>query len=508
MTEFTYEDFLKTKIPYLEVLDFLENGLTYTQAADLMQKQAEEVGFDAKSFRKILREVKAEHERNERRLQLIGTDDLDPEQFLTDDGKAVVDAKIVNFLLDRLDIVNLNGRILAYTDGYYQNYDDKIKSIISKLIPDRLRKARTITGIFELLRIDAPHKQYDQMNQQPKSMICFRDCMLDAKTLERYDHSPHFLCTNQIAHNAPDLTARPTDRITANWMNWAVPDPADREILLAFAGLCMTTDVSFEVFLLLEGDGGNGKSVFLNNVSCAIGNAESNISNVPLDKLLSNRFSTAQLLGKVANICGDLKSRAIPDSTEVKLLTGEDGCNVEFKGQDSFSIHLYSKLLFSINGLPIIEDDKSGAFFRRLRVVRFKRKPDRVDTTLGQKLQNDIDWFIWHAVHALNRAYHTADGRFTNSPNSIAAVQQMRNDSDTVAAWLSDCIVVDRNAKNRTPRSEWYRLYQNYCEKADRVACKKNEFNRRMSPYERKVGVLCYPDLRWKPDAEYSPLSP
>lgn len=503
---YTYEDFSSSKIPYLAVLEHESDGLTLTQAQEAMQKQAERVGWSARSFRQTLREVQSDQRKKDRRSMLAGLPAMDPEQFLSDDGKTVVDARIVNFLLEGLDIINLDGRLFLYDTGYFRNGEDRLRRIIARLIPDRLRKARVINGVFDLLKIEADHKHIDQMNRMDRGVICFRDCMLDTRTLERFDHDPSYLCLNQIPHAAP-AQEEPEAGITAEWLSWAIPDPSDRELLLAFAGLCLCPDRKFQVFLLLEGAGGNGKSVYLNNVAFAVGNPAENISNVPLEKLTASRFSAACLSGKLANICGDIRTRAIPDTNQIKQITGDDTIDAEYKGKDPFSFRPYAKQLFSINGLPVIEDDKTGAFFRRLRVVRFERTPEHVDPELGDKLEDDIAWFIWNSVQALHRSYCTLDGRFTDSPNSRRAVQEMRNESDTVAAWLSDCIEIAPGTQNRTSRGDWYNLYLTYCEKADRTPCRKNEFIKRMKPHERKSGVLCYPDLKWRSDAEFSAIS-
>lgn len=502
--EFTYEDFLTSRIPYLEVLS-PDNGLTPKQAEILMEQQAQKCGLSQSQFRGILRDVRIEYERKEHNAKLSELGDYDPEQFCNEKG--IVHAKIVDCILENLSILNLSGTLYGYFGGCYIKAEDKLSWIIDRMMPERYRRARTNKEIKELLKIEAPKKSIDDMNVAPRGMICFRDCMFNAKTLERFPHSEEYLCTNQIPHNAPSETA-PQDGITKAWLCQAVPDAADREVLLAFAGLCLSPDRSFQTSLFLVGDGGNGKGVFLENVTCAVG--KDNVSNKPLEKLCSSRFASAGLVGKIANICGDLSVTALPETSEFKRVTGEDYLDAEEKGKDAFSFRPYAKFLWSLNGLPIVRDDKSGAFARRLRIIKFAYKPKVEDAELKQKLSGDIEWFIWHSVRALHRAYNTADGKFTNSPNSIVLVREMEKDSDTVKAWLYDCIDTDYkpDGKPSFRRQEWHEKYVSYCEKTDRMPCKQTEFYKRMKKYEKKSnGYYYYPSIRWKPDSEYPIIS-
>lgn len=63
MLTYTYEDFAKTKIPYLDVIERHHDdlrSLTPAQAEISMIERAKEVGFDEKLFMRILRDVKKE----------------------------------------------------------------------------------------------------------------------------------------------------------------------------------------------------------------------------------------------------------------------------------------------------------------------------------------------------------------------------------------------------------------------------------------------------------------
>ena len=74
-------------------------------------------------------------------------------------------------------------------------------------------------------------------------------------------------------------------------------------VLQEWFGYTLLCDGRFQKFLLMVGEGRNGKGVIQNLWVQMLG-AE-NVAHVSLDQL-SGRFAMQPLLGKMANICGDL----------------------------------------------------------------------------------------------------------------------------------------------------------------------------------------------------------
>ena len=93
-----------------------------------------------------------------------------------------------------------------------------------------------------------------------------------------------------------------------------------------------------------------GKSTLLSIVQEILLGSD-NVSNIPWQSL-SDRFKTAELFGKLANIFADLPSKSIDDNGMFKALTGEDYITAERKNKDPFSFRPYARLLFSCNEIP------------------------------------------------------------------------------------------------------------------------------------------------------------
>ncbi|WP_242865019.1 phage/plasmid primase, P4 family, partial [Clostridium botulinum] len=153
------------------------------------------------------------------------------------------------------------------------------------------------------------------------------------------------------------------------------------------------------------GGGSNGKSTLLEVLNELLG--EENIASVSLEEL-NHRFKTFQLEGKLANIGDDISNKYIEDnSTFKKLVTGEK-VNVERKGRDPFDFKNYSKLIFSANELPRI-NDLSGGLKRRLIFIpfnaTFSKKDKDYDPFILDKLTSHeaMEYLLKLALEGLNR---------------------------------------------------------------------------------------------------------
>ena len=123
--------------------------------------------------------------------------------------------------------------------------------------------------------------------------------------------------------------------------------------------------------VLLLGSGGNGKSKYLAIVSALLGAA--NVASVPVQVFGENRFASAELFGKLANVAGDLDARAIKRSDVFKMITGGDPIMAERKNCHPFSFVSFALPLFSANEPPI-SSDQTQAWFDRWLILPMERR--------------------------------------------------------------------------------------------------------------------------------------
>ena len=94
---------------------------------------------------------------------------------------------------------------------------------------------------------------------------------------------------------------------------------SDGPLMLKDIGYCLIRDNRLQKDLMCVGDEDNGKSVMLKIISQFLG--RENISSKTLHSLVNDRFATADLHGKLANIFADLSAKRLPDIEAFKVLS-------------------------------------------------------------------------------------------------------------------------------------------------------------------------------------------
>ncbi len=214
---------------------------------------------------------------------------------------------------------------------------------------------------------------------------------------------------------------------------------------------------------LLLGEGSNGKSTYLAAVMRGLGRA--NCTSVTLQALETNRFASARLVGKLANICADLPSTHLQETSVFKALTGDEGqITAEYKHKDSFEFEPYCQLVFSANHPPR-SSDASHAFFRRWVVAPF----DRTFEEGAQLPREELDRMLaapGELSGMLNKALDALPGLrrngFTESQKMRAAWEELRSMTDPVSVWIFGYAVVDKNAY--VPKQELRAAYNEYAQ--------------------------------------------
>jgi putative DNA primase/helicase len=209
----------------------------------------------------------------------------------------------------------------------------------------------------------------------------------------------------------------------------------------------MTADTSIQKAILLEGEGGNGKSTFLRAVIAFLG--RHNVASLSLQKLEADRFAAARLVGKLANICPDLPSEHLTGTSMFKAITGGDIITAEYRYHDSFEFIPFARLVFSANHLPR-SSDGSPAFFDRWIVIPF-RQSFRGTTeeiprgVLDARLADpqELSGVLNKALAVLPRLREKG---FTVSASMRQAAEEFRQTTDPLAVWLDRNTVEHQDA--------------------------------------------------------------
>ena len=212
---------------------------------------------------------------------------------------------------------------------------------------------------------------------------------------------------------------------------------------------------------VIVGAASAGKSVLLRVLNDVL-LGRRNVSNVSW-QALNERFKTAEVFGKLANIFADLPTKNIDDHGIFKALVGEDYLTVEKKNKNPFSFQSSARLLFSCNSIPKNYGDRSEGFYRRLVILRFKYTvpKEKRDPELLEKFRMEADGIFLFALEGLRRLM---GNRYIFSETQVNAdeLQQYKEESDSVLSFVKDCC--ELSAEHSVGSTELFHAYKGYCE--------------------------------------------
>ena len=392
-----------------------------------------------------------------------------------DTGKitGVYDYEILTEIMKK-DALFVIGKVPFIYDGGYYKQDTSgaiLTSMIQQYIYPQYIKSSTLKRIYDLfIKKVELLSEFDDMNTYPDHWVPFQNGFYDPISQNMIKHDPRFRATNQIPMNFFPDEKPPGDHIE-EWLHFAVEKDDNREMLLQYFGYCHTPDTRQQKFLVFVGEGGTGKSTMIRLLEKILGMR--NLSSISLVEL-TQRFAAYGLMGKMVNSCADLEVTALEDTTRLKKLLGEDTTTAEAKGKDGVSFHNYAKMVFSTNELPIVKNERTNGFYRRLLVLPMNRVPPVQRADLFENLEKELPYFVHLCMDALTRMYQ--NGRIAESADSKEAIGRLRMDSDTVEAFL----VEDEHKApgERAERGQLFSAYQRYCTETERQALNRNNFYR------------------------------
>lgn len=360
--------------------------------------------------------------------------------------------KFSEYLKNEHHIIKINNQLHIYKDGIYQNGNTIIEGEMIKHISNLNRAKRK--EVLDYLNISITENKY----QSHANLIAFNNGIYNIIDDSFIDFSPEYVITNKIPWdynpNAYSKLADETlDKIACH-------DPEIRNLLEEVIGYTFYRRNELGKAFILIGDKSNGKSTYLDMIATILG--EENISALDL-KELGERFKTAELFGKLANIGDDIGDEFIPNPSVFKKLVTGDRINVERKGQDPFDFNNYSKLLFSANNIPRMKD-RTGAVQRRLIIIPFNAKFSKDDPDYRPYIkyelreEESIQYLINVGLKGLKRILENR--QFTKSSKVEKELAEYEEANNPVVGFVKEA-GLDSILDNTT--KEVYLRYQAYC---------------------------------------------
>lgn len=260
-------------------------------------------------------------------------------------------------------------------------------------------------------------------------------------------NSSDFLALGSVPYSYDPSAACP---IFSQFLNTAQPEPDAQKFLMEWLGYNLIQDTKQGKFLVMVGEGANGKSVCCLVLRELLG--EHNVTAVGLEAFSGVRtFPLAMTYGKLANIISELGEIDKVKEETLKAFVAGDPIGVERKHRDGFTMIPTARITIATNVLPHL-GDRSEGIWRRCIVLPFEnqvldeRKQDRrlVDPSwwrMSGELPGVLNLAIAGLVRLLQR------GHFEMPAKSVRAQERYRKDVNPTRAFLLDAFEETPNGR-------------------------------------------------------------
>lgn len=236
--------------------------------------------------------------------------------------------------------------------------------------------------------------------------------------------------------------------------------PEDIITLQEYLGYCLLPTTRGQKILLIIGEAGCGKSVIIDILSAIFGGTIT----APLDlkQFFDDKFKVAELENQLVFYEDDINDQKLDDSTKFKkLATGGVPITADRKFAQPFKFVPYCKFIMCGNHMLKCPSDKSDGFYRRLLPLPTKPKdPTRKKIAhFGSIVATEAVGIVQWMLKGLKRLIDN-DWEFTISDRSKEYVEDFKELSDHLPAFMRDCFVRDEkgnftNDELRTAYSMW-----------------------------------------------------
>ena len=294
------------------------------------------------------------------------------------------------------------GGIYGYTGTHFQHWDEK--SIVAE--GNSILNQYGVRDQDGLFRISVQKEYKNHMTERSPMLpnkqnlldrdrhwFSFRNGLYSIDEEKFIPHTPSVFTTTYF--DFPYEPEAGTGFIDAYVRSLFPHVPDVIPLLQELLGSCLSKDIIEPIFMILLGEGNNGKTVFLNNLLRFFG--PDNYTSVPIESLADPR-ERIKLLDRMVNIVDEMPDNFVRQVNLLKNVTGGGMMTGKLLYNDSFIFRSYAKFIFSSNK-PAVFFDNSEGMWRRIHpipfLVTFKDKHLR-NPLIGEELkQHDPEFFNW-----------------------------------------------------------------------------------------------------------------
>lgn len=349
--------------------------------------------------------------------------------------------------------------------------DNDIKKYADRLYGLKFTTAQRINAVCNLLKA----RTVKDITFDRNPVLTFQNGTLDIETGKFRSFSEHDYCSIIMDYDYdPDAECPTWEHFITDVTN---DEPISQENLQMIAGYVLFPNCKYQQVFILMGDGGNGKSVYLEVIQKIFGDA--NVTHVEPNGLTAE-FQRVLLKDSLLNIGSDINTDFSKGEIREWLLKIADGTSIQacYKGMTHINFIPRCKLVYACNVMPTAET--INGLNRRLRFVNFpcryveypnKNNPleRKRDVNLLPKLLKELPGIFNWAYHGY-RLLRTVD-YFTDNPDQENMVKEFETISNPVAVFCEDNIF-----EGEVSRETIYHDYQEWCEATGHKPLSREKF--------------------------------
>jgi len=256
-------------------------------------------------------------------------------------------------------------------------------------------------------------------------------------------------------------------------------DDALIRFLQQWSGYCLTGITREHALAFVHGNGGNGKSVFINVLTSIL---KDYAANAPMETFTSGKFAShptdlAMLGGARIVTASETEEGRAWAEARIKQMTGGDPITARFMRQDFFTYKPQFKLTIIGNNQPVLHNVDDAAR-RRFNIIPFIHSPEKPDRDLERKIMMEASGILrWMIEGCLD---WQRNGLLR--PESVtAATSAYFSEQDLMGQWLEDCCDVQRGRHDFWDRSsDLFESWAEYARKAGDEPGSKKSFGQSM----------------------------
>jgi putative DNA primase/helicase len=381
-----------------------------------------------------------------------------------------------NFYTTKFDDRN---EIYFYLDGIYIPEGRTFIKEIARRYAGKYYTENLGNLIIAKIEADTFIEQNKLFKPQNIEEICVLNGVLNLKTKELLPYNKDKIFFSKIQANF-DLT-KTCENINLFLLE-VLPEQKDILTIYEIVGFCLFREYFIEKGVMMLGSGRNGKGKTITLIKSLLG--EQNFTGLPLQKLESGDFKEIELMGKLANLGGDISNYPLKDTSKFKGLTGRDTITASKKFKNDVSFVNHAKMIFATNVLPKTYDLSEGFFSRWVYLnfpFTFKPKKEydelvNIDCKLVSSLKildphridlimtsDEMSGFLNEAIRGLHRLWSNND--FTSSSSSEDTKAWWIRNSDSFLAFTLENLEIADSELEFIKKDSLRKCYQAYCKK-------------------------------------------